>query len=567
MALMNVAYQLAGWGRHVLIVDMDLEAPGLSRTDEFSPSSKDVIDLLSDAMSVLDGEQATKELAKQLPPLSIYIRSVIDANLVPLAPKLGQLGRLDLIGVDVNRDHLGRLARLGLKDLSHDRLIELSRLLHHCLKAQRFPHRPFWLEEFEPSEECAYDYVLVDSRTGITEIGGLCVGPLSDRLVVVTGLNDQNIKGTREVLEEVGVLPEPRSAASPPWEEADRPELNPSLGPKPTIVVASPVPQETTITAERLKKVKATLGIEPLALSYHLLQALTETIFVREHPKLQLSLEYRELAARAMSLVRDDASTLTLEARSFIGGRAVDLALAATLRLAPCDPGVGSAFLGALTGTSDARNSELPEMRQAYALLSQQPGLESYALIHWGIRLVILAGQSNGEEGHAFFDSAYKKFERASGLQPDSFACWYNWGRAQLVQGQRRSGEAARGLYEDAQRKLTKAIQLASPLGERHLSETELAAALDASAKVSRLLGLREDALDKSLKAEKLKPGSSAFNLACIHAADGIQARMMHWLRKAVPRPSRAQMSRVSVFDPYLDDPELQAFLATLPEN
>ena len=28
MALMNVAYTLAGQGRHVLVVDMDLEAPG-----------------------------------------------------------------------------------------------------------------------------------------------------------------------------------------------------------------------------------------------------------------------------------------------------------------------------------------------------------------------------------------------------------------------------------------------------------------------------------------------------------------------------------------------------------
>jgi cellulose biosynthesis protein BcsQ len=30
MALLNVAYALAGKGRHVLMVDMDLEAPGLS---------------------------------------------------------------------------------------------------------------------------------------------------------------------------------------------------------------------------------------------------------------------------------------------------------------------------------------------------------------------------------------------------------------------------------------------------------------------------------------------------------------------------------------------------------
>ena len=30
LAVMNVAYTLAGRGRHVLVVDMDLEAPGLS---------------------------------------------------------------------------------------------------------------------------------------------------------------------------------------------------------------------------------------------------------------------------------------------------------------------------------------------------------------------------------------------------------------------------------------------------------------------------------------------------------------------------------------------------------
>ena len=41
MALMNTAYRLAGWGRHVLIIDMDLEAPGVSsflaRNHELTP--------------------------------------------------------------------------------------------------------------------------------------------------------------------------------------------------------------------------------------------------------------------------------------------------------------------------------------------------------------------------------------------------------------------------------------------------------------------------------------------------------------------------------------------------
>ena len=41
LAAANVAYTLAGWGRHVLLIDMDLEARGLSsfldRTGELDP--------------------------------------------------------------------------------------------------------------------------------------------------------------------------------------------------------------------------------------------------------------------------------------------------------------------------------------------------------------------------------------------------------------------------------------------------------------------------------------------------------------------------------------------------
>ena len=51
MALLNTAYVLASWGRNVLIVDMDLEAPGvgglLTRLGELSPPpAQDLFDLL-----------------------------------------------------------------------------------------------------------------------------------------------------------------------------------------------------------------------------------------------------------------------------------------------------------------------------------------------------------------------------------------------------------------------------------------------------------------------------------------------------------------------------------------
>jgi cellulose biosynthesis protein BcsQ len=57
LAVMNVAYTLAGWGRHVLMVDMDLEAPGISsflqRTNELAEADsahpKDIVTLLGEA--------------------------------------------------------------------------------------------------------------------------------------------------------------------------------------------------------------------------------------------------------------------------------------------------------------------------------------------------------------------------------------------------------------------------------------------------------------------------------------------------------------------------------------
>ena len=61
---------------------------------------------------------------------------------------------------------------MALKDRTPSQISELSKLLHHYFKAQHFNHRPFWIEDFESAEDVPYDYILVDSRTGITEIGG-----------------------------------------------------------------------------------------------------------------------------------------------------------------------------------------------------------------------------------------------------------------------------------------------------------------------------------------------------------------------------------------------------------
>ena len=54
------------------------------------------------------------------------------------------------------------------------------------------------IEEFDKP-----DYVFIDSRTGITETGGVCTRYLADMLVILTSLNEQNISGTSHVYKEL----------------------------------------------------------------------------------------------------------------------------------------------------------------------------------------------------------------------------------------------------------------------------------------------------------------------------------------------------------------------------
>ncbi len=566
MALMNVAYRLAGWGRHVLIVDMDLEAPGLSRSNEFSPpgkDSRDVVDLLADGLKILNEGSATKEKARQFPALSTYIRPVIPEKLAPLTPKMGQLGRLDLLGADVDRTHLERLAKLGLKDCSHENIGELSKLLHYFFKSHRFDCKPFWLEDFEPSQKVPYDFILVDSRTGITEIGGLCVGPLSDRLVVLTGLNDQNIQGTLDVLQEVGIDPRQRSVEDTPWDSEDDLTIpRPSLGPKPTIVVASPVPlQEIALRDKRFAILKDRLGIGPLQLSYHPLLALEEVNFVRDHPDQPLSREYEGLTEALMALVGDDSTSLL----GTIGGyftedKTVDLssALGVAARLASCDSDLGIASLGPLADAhAQSRVPLIPNIREAHALLSQYGDAKPFAFNNWGLDLTYLAQGCTEDLADPYSYAAYRRYAEALELKPDHYRCLYNWGAALLRHGHKKSGEQANRLFEQSAEKFAKAFQLKQDYTE--------ALAAWGTALLNR--GMRTEAIRKSFQAEQLRPGSASLNLAYVAAMDGDKEKLLEYLTKIDPKPERQRLTEPRVFAPYRDDPDFLAFLNTLPEN
>lgn len=183
MALFNVAGILAGRGFRVLAIDFDLEAPGISyllrNQAPGGPARPGLVDLLEGA--VRDGDAA--DLFKCTPG------QIVDAYTHPysLPPDLihGPDGELRILPAGrLDERYQRRLDELDLPGL------------------YREGHGQPLMQEFKKIIRDAgrFDMVLVDSRTGFSDESGICTRDLADHIVVVTGLNNQNIEGTAAFL-------------------------------------------------------------------------------------------------------------------------------------------------------------------------------------------------------------------------------------------------------------------------------------------------------------------------------------------------------------------------------
>ena len=190
MALANVADIMAREGLRVLMIDFDLEAPGLEKFFDVNYSliraREGLLDLLLDyklAMSKQAPEAAETQRFRK-----------IEEFIVPIYQPLASGGRLNLMPAGRRGHQAG-----GQEDAD-----QLSR---YALNLRTFDWQDFyfnWAGEafFEWLRNAlreAYDLVLVDSRTGVTEMGGICAYQLADAWVMFCATNQQNIEGTQSV--------------------------------------------------------------------------------------------------------------------------------------------------------------------------------------------------------------------------------------------------------------------------------------------------------------------------------------------------------------------------------
>lgn len=231
MLLANVAWTLALNGHRVLVVDWDLEAPGIHRyfhpflADKELKSTPGLLDMVEDL--AVHAAASASPLPEQKVDIIQYVEPLEWPRSSKLSWKLfGTRAGIDLMPA-------GRQGPAYARTLAAFQWIDFYERLNgrHLLAAAREQMR------------LIYDYVLIDSRTGVSDTSGICTVEMPDTLVVCFALNNQNILGSAAVAASVR---EQRSAAirsGGVGEGQDSPAFR-----------ILPVPTRVEITSERDKR-------------------------------------------------------------------------------------------------------------------------------------------------------------------------------------------------------------------------------------------------------------------------------------------------------------------------
>lgn len=258
MALVNAGVQLAQAGKKVLLVDFDLEAPGLSTftLGESRKNTRGVVDYL---YSYLETGEA--------PSVNDYCYQ---------ASKFGEGGEIWIMPS-------------GLNDGSYAKRLNSIDWLN--LYAERDGYLLFEELRSQWQDDLKVDYVLIDSRTGHSDVEGVCTRQLPDAVCFLFFPNDQNLVG----LERVNSLVknEKRSGRHPISRH----------------FVVSNVPElddEDGILKETLERFEKSLSYGQLAGEIHhypSLSLLNQDIFSLTRPKSKLTKEYSSMVA---AIVREN---------------------------------------------------------------------------------------------------------------------------------------------------------------------------------------------------------------------------------------------------------------------
>ena len=198
MALANVAWILASAGNRILTIDWDLEAPGLHRyfqpflTDKelIGQELQGVIDMAMDfaaraATPVRKGEKRNDDWYDAYADFSKWRQKLRWPSGDAVQLGKDRTGEIDFVPAGrQGPDYAKRVNRFDWRNFYEN----LGGGAFFDAAKRKFDN---------------YNYVLIDSRTGVSDTSGICTVQMPDTLVVCFTLNYQSIKGALAIAQSV----------------------------------------------------------------------------------------------------------------------------------------------------------------------------------------------------------------------------------------------------------------------------------------------------------------------------------------------------------------------------
>lgn len=175
-ALAATALLLARHGRHVLAIDMDIEAPGLAA-------------LFFDESQILDGTVdfylESSAVGQGTIDMRPYLRQVDDPKLTE-----GMTGSIYIMPAGhVDEHYVQKLGRIDYQDIVENGMRrQLSRLVESAA-------------EFIQDNGYPLDYILLDARAGFHDMGGVVTAQLPHGAVLFGKNNAQSWSGLKQVIQ------------------------------------------------------------------------------------------------------------------------------------------------------------------------------------------------------------------------------------------------------------------------------------------------------------------------------------------------------------------------------
>ena len=176
LALANVAKWLSEFKKRVCMLDFDLEAPGLhfKFRQQLTPFKfkRGIVDYIHDFV-------ITKEVPKSIKNCVIEFKTSSKNPTIDFIPA----------GNASSPEYWKKLSAINWNDLFYKEDSEGI---------------PFFLDLKEKiKSELNPEFLLVDSRTGISEMSGITMSLYADKIVIIAANNDENLIGARDIIRSI----------------------------------------------------------------------------------------------------------------------------------------------------------------------------------------------------------------------------------------------------------------------------------------------------------------------------------------------------------------------------